>query len=367
MGESIHLYKLLESSKDRIPVQIPDTIIYGFGFTEPTLITYSTRLNFTGLSEESALLALEGMIKTNIILQKTQAGIKEICEIYEIPRKLSQETVYQSKIVGKRCKIRWTCTEGYSCVEQPMKLRIQFEFIKSLINKKILFGIHARLSKLEVEFVVTVKGHVYCLAITEYAFSEVKSLSSFHSLDTTSIQKNATKTSVKLPASLNISKTIDKKPDLKPARAIGDHLSELMQSSESTKYMRYTQWKRAVESGNRLLSNELLYSKKLAGISTRVLVQSTKNVKEMRRMAGIMRRSLHKRESFVDPKEIAKLRENMLIENYIIDLNDEKRVKEKRQKTLKKTVKFILDDASSRLDSMTNKNLLTRQICNKLS
>jgi hypothetical protein len=57
----------------------------------------------------------------------------------------------------------------------------------------------------------------------------------------------------------------------------------------------------------------------------------------------------------------------MLIENYIIDLNDEKRVKEKRRKTLKKTVKFILDDASSKLDSMTNKNFPTRQIYNKNS
>ncbi|OMJ88250.1 hypothetical protein SteCoe_9833 [Stentor coeruleus] len=365
MGESIHLYKLLESSEDRIPVQIPDTIIYGFGFIEPTLITYSTSLNFSSLSEESALVTLENMLKKNTILQKSQAGIKEICEVYEIPKKISQEIVYQSKIVGKRCKVLWTCTCGYSCVEQPAKLRIQFEFIKSLINKKILFGINARLSRLEVEFIVTVKGQVYCLAITEYAFSEVKSLSSFHSLDTTSIQKTISKTPVQLIKPLNKSKTPSIKPEPKPNRVIGDHFSDLMQSSESTKYMRYTQWKRAIESGKRLLSNELLYSKKLAGISTRVLVQSTKNVKEMRRMAGIMRRNLHKRESFVDPTEIAKLRENMLIENYMIDLNNEKEIKEKRQKNLRKTVKFILDDASLKLDTMTNRNPLTRQICNK--
>lgn len=278
----------------------------------------------------------------------------------KLPQKLSNETVFQLKILGKTLKVLWTSTKGYSHTDQLPKLLHQFDFIKSIINKKALSAINSRLCRLEIEFIITSKGKVYCLAITKYQYSEIKFLSYFQSLNTTPIQKSAAKSPILFPLTPDPLKTLEKKFKTRTPRVLGDKLSNLMQSSESIKYMRYSQWKLAVDSGNKLLSNERLYSKKLAGISTRVLVQSTKNVKEMRKMAGIMRKSLHRRESYIDANEIAKLRDNMFIDNYIINLNEGHKSRKKDQKNIKKTIKLIIDDASNKLDSLKSRSISQR-------
>ena len=138
----------------------------------------------------------------------------------------------------------------------------------------------------------------------------------------------------------------------KNKRVIEDQLSELMKGSNSIKYIRYNQWKNIADRGEPLLSNEKLYSKRIAGISTLVLVKSTKSVKEVRKMIGLMRNKVYKEKN--DKKAMT----IKIIDTYRISLKSDKTsARDKLVFSADRVVANKLNRASNELDSLKKKKL----------
>ena len=224
-----------------------------------------------------------------------------------------------------------------------MTLRLQFEYIKNLINKQL--SNTSRLAKLEVEFIISIQSIIYCIAVTNYSYTHLQSLtrlSSFKSVKNTPKQVSRKTWSHHLsPVSMPKNK-----------RVIEDQLSELMKGSNSIKYIRYNQWKNIADRGEPLLSNEKLYSKRIAGISTLVLVKSSKSVKEVRKMIGLMRNKVYKEKN--DKKAMT----IKIIDTYRISLKSDKTsARDKLVFSADRVVANILNRASNNLDSLKKKKL----------
>jgi hypothetical protein len=308
MEQSIHLYKLLQSSGDRIPIKIPETLILGYGFTNPTLIKSSRCLEYQELAEDQVKNILNNLFLNNTIIYKSRSGSTILSAL---PQNFEREYVYQVYIKGNKYLTRWTSTSGYHQSKYPINLRIQSEYIKDTINKVFITAKRSRLALLELEFIISNNSVVYCLAITKYAFSELKSLTRFHSLDNTIVMNLKPDTKKTFQKVLPLKKTQTK-------TIIGDKFSDLMKSSGSVKYIRYNQWKSIVDRGEKLLSNEALYSKIIAGISTRVLIKSTNNVKEVRKLAGLVRTSLLNAKFSLGSGEDSDKEKDLNVSNYRI-------------------------------------------------
>lgn len=313
METRVNMYKLFQNSKDPIPIHIPITLIKGHGFDEATLISNNSLLTFTPLSPETAYSKLKYLFSVHKILFKSETESKILTKL---PESLGEEWIYQVCIEGKKILARWSFKSGYLDTTHPMNLRIQLEHIKEIINKELKAPAH-RLSTLCAEFIISQDLTAYWISVKKYSYTMSKPVSRMHSFDTLqSVRpRNAAKKNKKMASEVvSPISSLYKNP-------ISDDISEIMKGSESVKYMRYNQWRNRVDRGEKLLSNELLYGKKIAGISTRVLVKSSNSIKDLRRMNSDLRNTIIAEEFIMNRNtRLAHRIAERKIENYRITL-----------------------------------------------
>ena len=124
-----------------------------------------------------------------------------------------------------------------------------------------------------------------------------------------------------------------------------------------------------MDRGEKLLSNELLYSKKLAGISTRVLINSSSHIKDLRKLTSELRNPLVVEEFIMNKNKILSHRKNeRKTQNYRISL---KPIVTNARKLSVITEELIVDrilkEATQNLDTLRRNSVLTdKLLSNKL-
>lgn len=351
MESSFHIYHLLSTTNPAPHIRIPKTIISGFGFLEVFYIDYSHRISFKALSHSKISSVLSSLFNSNTLLLKNTAGTSIV---HTIPRSISDDTVIQVFIEGQKFIAGWKYSEGYLNKFFPSDTLIQFEQLKSMLIDVLLNKYRLRLVHLEAEFIISERSIAYFIAVSHYTFTHLRDrvvsmqLPNIHSLvDLT--QNNLLRTQTPRAPSL-ISETIQNKKDSN----LEGKLSKMMKNYESTKYIRFSQLKSALNQDVKLLSNEILYGKRLAKISDQLLLKSTKTVKELRNLSSQLKQKLiQENPNWVD--EDSKSRKSQFTHNFRIITKKPKQKKIDSERDTQEIVKKILSSASSNLDNLKKK------------
>lgn len=346
-----NLYLLLKRSKETVNISVPTTLVIGFGFEKPTLILYEKGLKFKELTVEKAWKSLAKLFTVGKIIFKSESE-SEI--LTKMPEELGVNSVYQMFCEGQTCLAKWSSIHGFFHNKFSITLRIQFERLKEILNQALKARENTRLTSLEAKFLIS-STSVHCLAVTNYSTCSTKPPTRVHSFDIT-VQPSAPLKN--LPQKQISQPKTSQKPQKK--HLINDQLSDLMKNSKSAKYIRYKQWKNILDQGGKLLSNEMLYSKKIAEISTRVLVKSTTSLKTVRKMSYDLRNLLIESEFFINRNELAQAKRKSGIETYRISLKP-LQVNKSELSVIDEglAVDKILNQASTNLDSLRRTSFLT--------
>ncbi|CAG9332971.1 unnamed protein product [Blepharisma stoltei] len=347
MTANIHFYKLLEEVHENIQIKLPETIIIGFGFEEPTFMWNfeNDHLSFEVVSKEDILHIISRWSAKDslpIAIVKTDAK-KHWCETTdEIAKFLNEECVIQQVIKHHssfpNIRITWDFQKGYTMATDnstsvpkisrsepslstnfteinkdftsknreflcPTKLRRVTDSVKNILNRK-LKNISCRIEHLEIDFLKSAANEHFLLGIHQYTYSACKSLQRFANTRNTSFYKPPLSPTFKTalsPTPEPTQKILTKKNDILGAisysgsphvESIDDEIQELVSPKGNYKFMRYGYWKNKFQSGEKMLPNEIQYAKNIAKHSTRILIETSKNLTEVKGMVKKLRGSI---------------------------------------------------------------------------
>ena len=347
MESSFHIYHLLSNTNPAPQIRIPKTVISGFGFPEVFYIDYSHRLSFKALSHSKISLVLSSLFYSYTLLLKNTTGASIV---HSIPKSISDDTVIQVFIEGQKFIAGWKYAEGYLNKYFPSDILVQFEQLKAMLIDVLLKKYRLRLVHLEAEFIINERSIAYFIAVTNYNLTHLRDrvvsmqLPNINFLVDLS-QNFLLRTQTPRAPSLKSETNQNKKED-----NIEGKLSKMMKNYESTKYIRFNQLKSALNQDVKLLSNEILYGKRLAKISDQLLLKSTKTAKELRNLSSLLKQKLiQENPNWVD--EDSNSRKSQYTQNFRILTKKRLVVKENPQDIVNK----ILSSASISLDKLKKK------------
>jgi hypothetical protein len=347
MKSSFHIYHLLFTSSPAPQIRLPKTLISGYGFPCPFLLDYSNVLTFRALSNSLVHSFLSSALKSSRLLQKTGSSTHLITIS---PRFITEDTVFQVFVEGEKFIAGWKYGEGYLNSDYPIDTLSQFDELKSILAETLSSKYRLRLTYLQAEFILGNDSNAYFIAVSHYSYTQLRDR--VVSMQLPALVSNST------PHSFIRTQTSRfhsfKSENIAHEVGVEVKLSKFMKNQESTKYIRYSQLKTALSQNLELLSNEVLYGKQLAKLSDQLLVKSTKNVKELRKLSGLLKtRLMQDYPDWVDEEE--QEIKNKRIENYRIIVKKSKKKKKDLEKETCEIVNKILMTASTNLDSLKKK------------
>lgn len=179
----------------------------------------------------------------------------------------------------------------------PIKLRRIVDAFRSKINEKLKL-IYSSLEYLELDFLKSDKQEYYCLGIGKYTYSENKSLQRFANSKNSSLCKSPSSSSTKNPYSplcseVSSLRPVSELPSYAPS--LDDNIRALISPKGGYRFMRYNYWKTKIDNGEKLLPNELKYAKNIASHSTRILIETSKNLADVKGMIKKLKGSFERK------------------------------------------------------------------------
>ncbi|CAG9326908.1 unnamed protein product [Blepharisma stoltei] len=414
MSTSVHFFTLLSANSYSCNLKVPETIILGFGFPKPTYMknTEHNKLEFLTIEKEDIIGIISnwvnGDINSPIMIVKSLKGNTLWFSTEEIENIIKGECIIQQFICNELkysiARAIWDYQKGHTLVMLhekspkimipsaepsvstewsehtkenyvksidlpcPVKLKSYLESMKIIINKK-LKSISCRLEHLELDFIKSTNHQYYCTGIHNYSYGECNSLLRFSSLENTSkskLKQSRHISTSSMPSSPFITSPISTPdrtsanifyaPNVKIKQTLDSRIRKHISDKGIIGHMSYNFWKNKIDNGEKMLPNEEKYAKLIASHSTRVLIETSQDLKVVKSLAHRMQqlidrkqqRNLNDKEKTIQSSVISKERQKALtrLERRIIRLKTIKILPEAIQNTAKNTV----NDAAMMLD-----------------
>ena len=276
MARSTHLYKLFHNSEQKIKINIPRTIIRGFGFSDAMYLrNIEGVIHFTKIPRDEIPVIIKSWDPNpeyHPILKQNNST-----QLYAPNTPLSQEFICQEYIENaQKVSVIWDLDHGLTGSTTSLtELEPSIELIKLLINTEIQSK-ECKLNRLELYYLYS-KSTYYCLGISLYSYISTK--------ETKDIKLPGIRKKKKITAFASKNK-------LSVKDKIDQAIKEITRHKECIKNISYKSWIDKVTKGEKLYPNEALFAKNIVNKAAVKGQESVKCIKQLKLLSMQMRISL---------------------------------------------------------------------------